>query len=139
MTTLSTDRDILQCIYDMYAPEFKVNQEQPDDTKGNRIYIPIDVRAVAKRLDNDPHVLFGRLYYHLAHQHGYKKDDGSRVDLFSFKVGDKLHCINYPYLAAILSDHLEQHSQNVKAFRWSIAAFVVSVVSAIAAILAIFM
>lgn len=136
---LSTDREILQCVYDMYAGDFKVNQVQPNDKNGNRIYIPIDVRAVAERLGDDPHVLFGRLYYHLAHQYGYKKSDGASVELFAFKIGEELHCINYPYLAAILSEHLQQHSENVKAFWWSVSAFVVSIVSATAAVLAIFM
>lgn len=134
MAKLSTDREILHCIYEMYAADFHANQKKPNDEVGNRIYLPIDVRAVASKLGDDPHVLFGRLYYHLAHEYGYKKDDGARVDLFSFKVGNQLHCINYPYLAAILSDHLSQHAENAKAFWMSFAALVVAIVSAVATI-----
>lgn len=139
MAKLSTDREILHCIYDMYAADFHANQQKPFDQVDNRIYLPIDVRAVASKLGDDPHVLFGRLYYHLAHEYGYKKDDGARVDLFAFKVGKDLHCINYPYLAAILSEHLRQHAENVKAFKWSIAAFIVSVVSVLATVVPIFL
>ncbi|KAF1728302.1 hypothetical protein CSC76_05925 [Pseudoxanthomonas mexicana] len=135
MAKLSTDREILHCIYEMYAADFRANQKMPDDDVGNRIYLPIDVRAVASKLGDDPHVLFGRLYYHLAHEYGYKKDDGARVDLFAFKIADQMHCINYPYLAAILSDHLSQHTENTKAFWLSIAALIVSIVSALATVL----
>ncbi len=134
MTKLSTDREILDCIYEMYAADFHANQQKPNDEVGNRIYLPIDVRAVASKLGDDPHVLFGRLYYHLAHKYGYKKDEVTRVDLFTFKIGDQLHCINYPYLAAILSDHKSQHSENVKTFWLSIAALIVSVLSALATV-----
>lgn len=134
MTKLSTDREILQCIYDMYAPEFGVNQENPDDKNGNRIYIPIDVRVVAKRLGDDPHVLFGRLYYHLAHKYSYKNDDDSKVQLFALKIGQNRHCVHYPYLAAILSEHLEQHHENARSFKISIAAFIVSVFAVIVSI-----
>jgi hypothetical protein len=115
MTKLSTDREILEGIYSEYASAFS-KVSLADDRDSSKIYVPIDVRAIARRLDNDAHVLFGRLYYHLDHKFRYKQDNGALVHLFAFKVGDERHCINYPYLAAILSEYREQHSSSRKSF-----------------------
>ena len=125
MTKLSTDREILESIYSEYASAFS-KVSLADDRDSSKIYVPIDVRAIARRLDNDAHVLFGRLYYHLDHKFRYKQDNGALVHLFAFNVGDERHCINYPYLAAILSEYREQHSSSRKSFLLAVAALVLS-------------
>jgi hypothetical protein len=58
---ISTDRDILEKLFSTYALAFEAAQSAPDKD-GNRIYVPIDVKDVARQLGNDPHILFGRLY-----------------------------------------------------------------------------
>lgn len=130
---LSTDREILESIYRDYAGAFS-KISLTDDKDSSKIYVPIDVRAIAQRLDNDAHVLFGRLYYHLDHKFRYKQDNGALVHLFAFKVGDERHCINYPYLAAILSEYREQHSSNRKSFWLAVAALVLSLGAIVAQI-----
>ena len=100
MTKLSTDREILEAIYAEYAAAYR--QMQLDDSgSAQKIYVPINIPRIAKKLKNDAHILFGRLYYHLDQKHRYKQDDGSSVHLFAFQVGNERHCINYPYLAAM--------------------------------------
>lgn len=127
---LPTDLKVLKCIYTMYADTFR-DFKREDPTRSSKIYIPIDVTKIASSLGADPHVLFGRLYYHLDHKYSYKQDDGSVVHLFAFKIGDNLHCINYPYLAAVLSEHESEHRRSQWALRWSFAALVLSFVAII--------
>lgn len=131
MSKLSTDRDILKCIFDMYAPAFRAAQIAPD-TNGEKIYIPIDVKNVAAKLDNDAHVLFGRLYYHLNAKYRYKTDENAQVQLFAFQVGENRHCINYPFLAAILAEQLEARANEQRNFWLAIAALVFSLAAIIA-------
>ena len=131
MTKLSTDRKILESIYSEYAVAFS-NVQLGEDKDSSKIYVPIDISSIAVRLDNNAHVLFGRLYYHLDHKYRYMQDNGALVHLFAFKVGEELHCINYPYLAAILSEYRERHSSNRKNVWLAVAALVLSL-AAIAA------
>lgn len=125
---LPTDLKVLKCIYAMYAETFR-DFKREDPTRSPKIYIPIDVTKIAVSLSTDPHVLFGRLYYHLDHKYSYKQDDGGLVHLFAFKVGDDLHCINYPYLAAVLSEQDNEHQRNLWALWLSSAALLLSVVA----------
>jgi hypothetical protein len=117
-----------------YAPAFEAAQSAPDKD-GNRIYVPIDVKHVARLLDNDAHVLFGRLYYHLDQRYRYKKDEGAFVHLFAPQVGSARHCINYPYLCALLADFREQRAESRKAFWLSVTALVLSVGAIIAQVI----
>jgi hypothetical protein len=131
MTKLSTDREILECIYSDHSEAFSNVQLGPDKD-ASKIYVPIDIPAIAERIDNNAHVLFGRLYYHLDHKYRYKQDNDAWVHLFAFKVGDSRHCINYPYLAAILSQHREQHSASRVTFWLAVAALALSLAAIVA-------
>jgi hypothetical protein len=71
MKKLSTDLEILECIYARYADTFReFSRESP--TRETKIYVPIDVRQIAESLKTDSHVLFGRLYSYLGHKYSYK-------------------------------------------------------------------
>lgn len=132
---ISTDREIFECLFSAYASEFELAQSAPD-RDGNKIYVPIDVKNVAQLLDNDPHVLFGRLYYHLDPKYRYEQSGGALVHLFALQVGDARHCINYPYLCALLADAREHHKENTKTFWFSIVALALSLGAIIAQVAA---
>ena len=100
---LPTDLKILKHIYLMYEDEFR-KYEKGANTRECKTYVPINIKKIADELKTDPYVLFGRLYFHLNYKYGYEQKDGSKVFLFSPKVGEDPHCINYPYLAAIVSE-----------------------------------
>ena len=125
MSKLATDLEIFESIYADYAAEFR-NFSRDEPSRSAKIYVPIDVSAIAAKLGTDAHELFGRLYYHLDHKFRYKLDDGSQVHLFAFAVGEDRHCINYPYLAAILSEHRLEDTRRKWALRISLVALVVS-------------
>ena len=130
-TKLPTDLQILECIYLMYKEAFvDHNQKEPD--RSSKIYVPIDIDAVAKKLQTDSYELFGRLYHHTDHKYHYQHTDGSHVHLFALAVGNDHHCINFPYLAAVLADHRQEHRRNT----WSLWLSIVSLVLALAAIIA---
>lgn len=131
MSKLPTDLTVLECIYSTYAEAFRTfPKEQP--TRSAKIYVPIDVDAIALNLKMDAHELFGRLYYDIDHRYRYKNDDGSSVHLFAFKVGNDRHCINYPYLAGVLAEKRMEDKRN----KWSLRLSLFSLVIALAALIA---
>lgn len=129
MSKLPTDFEVLECIYRMYAGAFaNFPKEQP--SRSAKIYVPIEVEAVAANLKTDAHELFGRLYYDLDHRYRYKNDDGSLVHLFAFKVGNERHCINYPYLAGVLAEKRAEKKRE----SWSLWLSLISLGVALAAL-----
>src|SRR3990172_8466373 len=131
MNTLPTDRKILECIYEMYESVYP-GKESGEVRGKNDPYLPIKVSEVASRLGCIPEMLFGRLYYHLDAKYRYKQDDGAQVHLFSIQVGSERHCVNFPYLAAVLAEKDEEHARQLWSLGLSIAALVLSVASIIA-------
>ena len=103
MKRLPTDREILNAIYDRYYQVF-AQYTDGDDSRSTKIYVPIDVGQIAGDLKDDVHIIFGRLYYHLEKKYGYRQDDDTIVHLFSLKVGEDTHCVNFPLAAAVLAD-----------------------------------
>jgi hypothetical protein len=80
-------------------------------------------------MDVDPDIIFGRLYYHLNNKLAYRQGDGSRVDLFSLRVGDDQYCVNYPYLASVLADLKEQHDKYLTGNIFAVTALIIAVAS----------
>src|SRR5689334_21211563 len=77
MNELPSDRLILQCIYDLYRGD-PIGRLPWEDSAGAPIYKSIDSTRVARQLNADPGIIFGRLYYHLDHKYRYTQDDGSK-------------------------------------------------------------
>ncbi len=102
MTKLWTDRYVLQCIFDMYRSSYP-GAKTASCSRENDPYVSIDVAAIARKLDCNPELLFGRLYYHLDRKYRYKQEDGALDALFHIQVGDKRHAVQFPYLASILA------------------------------------
>ena len=129
MTQLPTDRDIIRCIYEMYESAY------PGAASGqvrgeNDPYLPVDLNAVAHRLNCKPEILFGRLYYHLDAKHRYKQDNGASVHLFHLNIQGKGNTVHFPYLASILASHDQEYRKQF----WSIAFSVLAIVLSVAAL-----
>lgn len=67
MNRLPTDREVRKCIFEVYEASYPADPE----TRKNDPYVPVDLRAVAAKLDCKPELLFVRLYYHLDAKHRY--------------------------------------------------------------------
>lgn len=132
--TIPTDRQILRCIFEKYAPDYP-GKEAGEVRGKNDPYLPIKIHEVATRLGCSPEMLFGRLYYHLDAKFHYTKDGNAEVHLFSLKVGSEMHCVNFPYLAAVLAEKDEEHKRQLWSLGVAIAALVLSVASIIAQVI----
>jgi hypothetical protein len=105
----------------------------PGEERGeNDPYLPIDVSAVARRLECKPELLFGRLYYYLDAKYRYKQDNDALVSLFYLNLNGKRHCVHFPFLASILAQHDDEHRRH----SWSLAVSFVALVLPLAAIVA---
>jgi len=124
-----TDRVILKEVYKTYYSDF-CNFDKEKPSRDTKIYVPIDCELIAKNLNLDPEIIFGRLYYHLNQKHGYKQDDGTLVDLFAQKVGSDRHVVQFPLLSAVLAEHEQSYLRftipmylSIIALSFSIAAY----------------
>ncbi len=130
-----TDRKILEAIYEQYYEEF-ASFDEAHPSRSSKIFVPLDLTALAQKLGVDPDIVFGRLYYDLENRYGYRTGDQSRVTLFGIKVGGERHVINFPYMASILAglrDDQRRHTTatTIASFSAAIAvcALIVSIVS----------
>ncbi|MNF65445.1 MULTISPECIES: hypothetical protein [Pseudomonas] len=126
-----TDLKILSTIYKLYYEEFKNHSRKPGIENGRetKIFVPIDCKMIAKELDVDGDIVYGRLYYHLEQKHGYTRSDGSNVAFFSMMVGSDRHCVNFPLLASVLAGLQEESSKFQLATWLSTFAIVISLAS----------
>ncbi len=121
-----TNLKILETIYHSYIDEF-LKYKLDKLNRSSVIYVPIDVENIANQLKADPQLLFGRLYYDLDKQYNYTQDDGSKVHLFAFKVGEDLHAVNFPLLEGIIAHLSERKFQFWLPITLSIIALILSV------------
>ena len=120
---LHTDREILRCVYDLYVADYPA--------KGDP-FLPIEVRRVADKLGCSPELLFGRLHYDMGTRLRHRSSMDANVteaSIFEVKAGDKMHCVNFPYLSSHLAtlDH-EEHRAS-RTFWLATAAFAIAISS----------
>lgn len=126
---IPTERKVLRCIYDMNETKYL---EEAQQAHLNQIMVPIDLDAVSSKLGCSKYLLFGYLYYHLDHKHRYKSGENASVHLFAPKAGPLQNAVNFPYLAAILAGHDQEHSK----FAWSLGVSLVALALSVGAIVA---
>jgi hypothetical protein len=128
MTKAPTDLEILDAIYERYYGDFALDSVVAP-TRGSKIQVPIDCKAIAKELGTDPDIIFGRLYYDLERRYGYKQTDGSAVCFFALKSGDDRHTINFPYLASVVASLRAEHRRQLTATTIAIISIVIAMIS----------
>jgi hypothetical protein len=89
MKPLPSDFKILKEIYNQYYDEFSGYTENERATK---IYVPMNLETIAKKLEVDPDIVFGRLYYHLNEKYGYQTGENTSSHLFIPKSWQRLTC-----------------------------------------------
>ncbi len=132
---LPTDRNLLEAIFKGYYAPFAAFSEEAK-TRSAKIWMPIDVDAIARKFRTDPDMIFGRLYYHLNGKYGQVGTDGVRLGFFEMRVGGDKHCVNFPFLASVLADLKEERGRFVWATSIAGLSLVVSIVSISIALLA---
>jgi hypothetical protein len=104
MAKTITDRKILRLIYDRYYQNFSAFNKTSNKNRETKIYVPIDCVKIAKELNVDTDIIFGRLYYHLNKKYGYTQEDNSKVLLFSPVIGKDRNAVHFPLLSAVLAE-----------------------------------
>ena len=125
---LPTDLDLLNAIYTSHYRAFADFSEE-NKTRSTKIWMPIDIEALAKRFGTDPDMIFGRLYYHLNGKYAQTMKGDERIDFFQMRVGQDRHCVNFPFLASVLADLKEDRRRFVVATRIAALSLVISLVS----------
>ena len=113
---IPSDRKIFEAIYAMYLGDYLAHEHEQTQ---RRVYLPIDVTAVAKRLRCSQHILFGRLYHDLAKRYDPETRPNTSGAVFQLQAGKDRHCIHFPYMVSILAGMREQ--RRVQLFTWAIA------------------
>ena len=106
MKKLPTDLLILNAIYERYYETFTQYQDG-DKSRSAKIYVPIDIKAIADDLKVDADIVLGRLYFHLDRKHRYEQPDGSKVFFFTTHLGANINCVNSPSWGVVLKNHLK--------------------------------
>ena len=122
--TFPSERQVLHCIADLYESSYAGTGLADDDP-----YLPIDVTVVAERLGFSQAALLGYLYYHLDRKYRYETAPWTWMHLFASKVGERRHCVNYPYLAGILAAKDFESRRSLWAIWLSLAALLLSLVA----------
>ena len=125
---LPTDFQILDHIYKHYYGVFMAYDENSPERR-TKIYVPIDVFAIAKHFQVDPDIVFGRLYYYLEEKLSYKRSDGSNVHFFMLTDGSIKHCVNFPLLSSILAGMHQERRRDLWAIGIALVSVVISVIS----------
>ena len=128
MQRLPTDLEILNAIYNRYYPTF-AGYSDGNKERSSKIYVPIDVKAIADQFGVDIDIVFGRLYYHLDRKYGYKDADGAEVHFFALAIGGDRHCVNFPYVASVLADLRREDRKYRLATGMAAVSLFISVVS----------
>lgn len=122
-----TERQVLRCIYDMYEPFFPA-----EGSAAGKVFVQIDIEAIAQRLRCEKNILFGYLYSYLDRKYRYQTGESTFVHLFAPRAGELKHAINLPYLAAILASLDQEHSK----FTWSLGVSLVALALSVGSIVA---
>lgn len=133
MRAIPTDERLLRAIYKRYLDSFSAWSGE-NRTRATKVWVPVDIEALAKRFRCDEDLIFGRLYYHLNDRYGAQGSPEDRVSFFSIRVGQDRHCVNFPLLASVLADLQDQRKRFIISTRLAGLSLVISAISILIAV-----
>lgn len=131
---LPTDEALLATIYKTYLAEFS-RYEADNSIRSAKIWMPIDIDALAKKFRCDPDLIFGRLYYHMNDKYGSTTSDNEPVQFFTTRLGQDRHCVNFPLLASVLADLRDDRKRFIISTRIAALSLIVSSLSIMIALM----
>ena len=126
-----TDLEILEEIYRRYYSEFCAYSEA-NQVRKYKVYVPIDIQAVADHFGVDGDIVHGRLYYYLDHKYEIIRQDGSKVPFFLFvenSAPEIRHQVQFPILAAAIAELRDSRSHFLWATGLAIASFIIALLA----------
>jgi hypothetical protein len=131
MKKIPTDLEILNIIYEKYYETF-VSFSEDNKTRSSKAFVPIDIASIAKEMNVDVDVIFGRLYYHLENKYGYSNDGGkTKVSIITWIEQNKSYGVHFPYLSSILADMRNEDKKYQRAIIFSVISATISIISLI--------
>ncbi len=129
-----TDFELLRAIYERHDDDFEANSA----TRETRVYQPIDIPALAKSLDANEDMIFGRLYHDLDQRYGERPEPGrARKAFFTPLVGSEPNCVNWPLVVGVLARLWEERRRNFLTLGLAVASSVISVAALVVSIVAL--
>jgi hypothetical protein len=135
-----TDFELLRAIYERHKGDYEARAAAGG---AGRIFVPIDIPAVAKDLGVDENV-FGRLYHHLEEIHGQKRDPNNRAPRKAFfhpRVGSEpnvmVNAVNFPLMEAVLASLWQERDRDRRTFWISVISIGIAVASLVLSVLAV--
>ena len=126
-----TDFEILRAIYERHRGEYARRIREHNA----KVFVPINIPAIAGELGVDENSVFGRLYYHLDPLHGEARKEGQpRKAFFTPRAGDEVNCVNFPHLEAVLAALWDDRRRNQTALVTAGLSIGISIASLIVAI-----
>lgn len=125
---LPTDEQLLDAIYTANVRDFSAFSEDKP-SRSSKIWLPIDIDALAGRFGCDADLIFGRLYYHLNGKYRQSLGENEAIEFFQLRVGRDRHCVNFPFLASVLADLREDRRRYEVSTRIAALSLVLSLIS----------
>jgi len=137
MKKIPTDLEIITAIYERYYTNFS-SYSKDGKSRSTKVYVPVDLDKIARQLDSDPFIIFGRLYNYLNQKYSYENDDGSKVRLFALQVADDSNFVHFPLMTSILADLQLENNKLQRATIFSTISAIVSVISLLISLTSVF-
>jgi len=125
---IPTDEHLLAMIYQKNLKAFS-DWSEDNKTRVAKIWVPIDLDAMAKKFRCDPDLIYGRLYYHMNQKYGSRTGDGQDVNFFNMRLANDRHVINFPLLTSVLADLQDERKRFIISTRLAALSLVVSAIS----------
>lgn len=133
---LPTDLEILDRIYNRYYDTFIGYSQGATAARVSKVFVPIDIVAIAHSFKVDPDIVFGRLYYHLSPKHAYTKENSARVVFFEKEIGGgERDVVNFPLLSSVLAGLRYEHQKERVGTWLAVVALVLSLISIVVSVL----
>lgn len=130
-----TDYALLKEIYKRHRMEFsEYVKGAASNPRASKIFVPIDIVAIAKHFRVDEDSIFGRLYYHLEPKYGQPEE---KKRFFTPKAGPDQNCINFPMLEAVLAGLRQEWRRDLLAVATAVVSFGIAIGSLVVSIVAL--
>ena len=138
---IPTDLEIFNAIYSSHYAEF-AEWGSDSDGRQNKNYVPIDIDAIARRMNVDGDIIFCRLYYLHRQKYGYSEAESNgkltRVPFFDKKIGKDTHAIHFPIMVSVFADLRKEEERDKATVRLALSAIAISIISVLISTIVLF-
>lgn len=134
-----TDFELLRAIHERHKADYEARVAAGGL---GRIFVPLDIPAIAKDLGSEENMVFGRLYHHLEEIHGQKRDPTNphpRKTFFTPRIGPDdallINAVNFPLMEAVLASLWQERDRDRRTLWISVISIGIAVASLVLSVL----